>query len=105
MKNEPLPYFLSQQDQKMQNKWLGKGKPIHFKISGHFLNSDMHLLYENQLDWMIGSFFVNRDGFYKEIEKNILRPNIFGAYLMNLYSMCIINKWMSLQSIKSVGVS
>ena len=81
MKNEPLPYFLSQQDQKMQNKWLGK------------------------IYWMIGSFFVNRDGFYKEIEKNILRPNIFGAYLMNLYSMCIINKWMSLQSLKSVGVS
>lgn len=62
VKNEPLPYFLSQQDQKMQNKWLGKGKPIHFKISGHFLNSDStYCTRINLIGWLVPFLLTEMD--------------------------------------------
>ena len=51
------------------NNW-GRVRTIHLKTSGLFLNSNMYLLYQNQLDQVDGSFFINRYAFYKNIELN-----------------------------------
>lgn len=57
---------------------------IHFRISELFLNNYIHLLYWNQLDWVDGSIFTNRDTFYKKIGPNETKlVNALGQYLMS----------------------